>query len=1205
MSVSTKESHSAVLAQIAALHGEVDKHNPSLAEKLLEIIEKLKNEEVMIGFAGHFSAGKSTMINHLSEFEILPSSPIPTSANIVKLFSGDPSTTVHYTKADPEKFIGDIGLETIKKLCKDGEAIEAIEISRPLPGIPSHVKLLDTPGVDSTNDADRLITESSLHLMDFMYYVMDYNHVQSEVNLNFLLEMQKRQTPFSIIINQVDKHNEDELTFDDFKQSVHESLSLWGIEPESIYYTSLKDIEHQYSNLDILKEDFQHKFSKQPIKEQALLHAEAIIHESQQYIAGRYSTELEDLENRLEEVDLTIQKEEERLQGSDYTVVTEEDRVSAAKKQFQDRIKKFITNAYLMPSNVRERARTYLESQQSGFKAGLLFAKKKTEEEKKVRHDKFIEELQETIEKNLLWPLRERLTSFLDAQEITDSSLLKQAQKLNIHYPAARVEELIEPGAEVTGEYVLRYTDQLSKDIQKHFTSEMNEWWEEIEGVLKKLAYEEYNVHRTLLESKEEKQEILEKVEKIESKTDQFKEMLNETLYQSQPSKKEVDNLLVTIEKKNEKIAEKQPAELELAEANSAAITKEEEGSPSSQAGSSPKEEISPSIDRAVETIQDVPGLEGLRTQLIDKKERLLHREYTIALFGAFSAGKSSFANAVLGDRVLPVSPHPTTAAINKIVPPTEKHPHRTVVVKVKSEEELLEDVTHASEQSLPSTLDDAYERVAAFDEKFLNQLDHKKRAFLQAFIAGYPRMKGDKGERMTIAWEDLSSYVSDEKISCFIEWAEIYYDCEWTRKGISLVDTPGADSVNARHTNVSFEYIKNADAILFVTYYNHPFSKADQSFLTQLGRVKDAFSMDKMFFIINAADLADSEEEKQLVEEYLQGQLQQFKIRNPRIFSLSSLEGLKEKQKEVNPVHSGLEHFETRFNRFLEEELSEMLYYSIHHDIEEAERTLESFIRNASLDEQQKDEQLNQLKEEKQRSINVLPCRVTEREHEALQQKINKQLHYVHERLMLNFNDYFKNHINPAVVKGDKAEARERLRFASKELLAEVEYEMNQEIRAVAIRMESFAKERIDQMKKELTSQLKLIKPSIELQPFEFGRTEAITINQTISISYEQFAKPAKLFKGTQSFFENNEKEKVKDQMADLMSQPLREAINDKNHLLVNHFAELMNIKAQEAFDQWSNEIEAAFDRQMYSLENKVDITDLKRRHETIKSLV
>ena len=47
--------------------------------------KKLIDKEYTIGFAGHFSAGKSSMINALTGEDLLPSSPIPTSANIVKV----------------------------------------------------------------------------------------------------------------------------------------------------------------------------------------------------------------------------------------------------------------------------------------------------------------------------------------------------------------------------------------------------------------------------------------------------------------------------------------------------------------------------------------------------------------------------------------------------------------------------------------------------------------------------------------------------------------------------------------------------------------------------------------------------------------------------------------------------------------------------------------------------------------------------------------------------------------------------------------------------------------------------------------------------------------------------------------------------------------------------------------------------------------
>ena len=121
---------------------------------------------------------------------------------------------------------------------------------------------------------------------------------------------------------------------------------------------------------------------------------------------------------------------------------------------------------------------------------------------------------------------------------------------------------------------------------------------------------------------------------------------------------------------------------------------------------------------------------------------------------------------------------------------------------------------------------------------------------------------------------EEFVKFVAEEDRSCFVESIDFYYDCELTRKGITLVDTPGADSINARHTDVAFEYIRNADAILFITYYNHAFARADREFLVQLGRVKDAFELDKMFFVVNAIDLASDEEEAEAVKTFVGDEL-------------------------------------------------------------------------------------------------------------------------------------------------------------------------------------------------------------------------------------------------------------------------------------------------------------------------------------------
>src|SRR5699024_3864332 len=70
-----------------------------------------------------------------------------------------------------------------------------IEINTSDQILPPNRAIFDTPGIDAADEADRLMTESAMHLIDQLYYVMDYNHVQSEVNLYFLQEMQKQSVP--------------------------------------------------------------------------------------------------------------------------------------------------------------------------------------------------------------------------------------------------------------------------------------------------------------------------------------------------------------------------------------------------------------------------------------------------------------------------------------------------------------------------------------------------------------------------------------------------------------------------------------------------------------------------------------------------------------------------------------------------------------------------------------------------------------------------------------------------------------------------------------------------------------------------------------------------------------------------------------------------------------------------------------------------
>ena len=95
---------------------------------------------------------------------------------------------------------------------------------------------MDTPGVDSTDDAHRLSTESALHLADLVFYTMDYNHVQSELNFRFTKELMRYNDNVYLIINQIDKHRESELSFDAFKKSVEDSFKMWGVDTDKGFF---------------------------------------------------------------------------------------------------------------------------------------------------------------------------------------------------------------------------------------------------------------------------------------------------------------------------------------------------------------------------------------------------------------------------------------------------------------------------------------------------------------------------------------------------------------------------------------------------------------------------------------------------------------------------------------------------------------------------------------------------------------------------------------------------------------------------------------------------------------------------------------------------------------------------------------------------------------------------------------------------------
>jgi GTPase Era involved in 16S rRNA processing len=1203
-----------LLGKILSLYNLMNTNNDEdTAEKAKELGRKAVEEEFSIAFCGHFSAGKSSMINKLIGDNILPSSPIPTSANLVRIKSGSEYAKVIFKDGGSRLYPAPYDYETVKTYCKDGEQIQAIEISHNGAEFLEQAVIMDTPGIDSTDDAHRIATESALHLSDIVFYMMDYNHVQSELNFLFTKELTDAGKELYLIINQVDKHQDAELSFNQFKQSVEDSFADWGVKHAGIFYTSLKYPESPHNQFQELRSFIMERKGKRkeilPVSifkslEKLSEDHLASLHQNVAEEIDQFETILEgisDSERQQLSVDLDdIRKHIEKIQ-------VERD----PEREFRDGLNDILKNAYLMPFQTRELAEAYLQSRQPDFKVGLLFSKQKTEQERSARLDNFYRELEDKVQSQLDWHIKDFLSKLIKKHNLSQTELQAAANGFKIEFQKELLSDAVKPGARLSGDYVLNYTNDVAEALKNLARRRLEPIKGQFIDHVKGHDDEEVN---ELLKKEENLEKLLSAWKALDSTQEnlsQQRRLVSEILYGEPAEYKEEDFLIF-------KVAEDEPEVIINSDSVSANTTREKTvpsvEAPVEQVGNGieqfheEQQQLVGKMNFTSEQIEAIPGLKKIARELKDKAARLKEREFTVALFGAFSAGKSSFANALVGERILPVSPNPTTAAINKIKPVTTEYPHGTVIVKIKSSDELLKELDRSLGLFGKNTSDferaiDQINSLKSEDSGY-SAAEKTHYSFLQAFAKGFSDFKNSFGEKLLVDFESFRGYVAEEEKSCFVEWIEVYYDCDLTREGITLVDTPGADSINARHTGVAFDYIKNSDAILFVTYYNHAFSKADREFLIQLGRVKDTFELDKMFFIVNAVDLANSEEEQEAVLEYVEGQLVQYGIRNPHLFPVSSLKGLNGKLENESGGDHLFNQFEKAFYTFIANDLMNMAVEAAEAKWRQAVGTIEEMISSAEEDKAAKADRRRKLLSEKEEMLRILSQKKSAVLEERLNLEADELTYYIRQRVFIRFGDFFREAFNPALLKDDGRNMKKALEAALDELIESIGYDLAQEMRATSLRTEAFIIRVLKEFQEALLSELLKINSSVSISATDSGPLAGIEFETAYqNIDRTKFRKTLGMFKNPKSFFEKNEKKLMADELEKLLHGPAGEYLEEENARLKNHYQpELVRefVKVQEDF---SEQITEYFEGITSALDDNFSIDTVKRALLNIKN--
>src|SRR5699024_2085302 len=85
------------------------------------------------------------------------------------------------------------------------------------------------------------------------------------------------------------------------------------------------------------------------------------------------------------------------------------------------------------------------------------------------RTEDFLNELNKTIQATIQWKVRDKFQALIKENNITDTSLLQKTNNIGLQYTKEDLSAQLNTGARVTGNYVLKYTNDIAADIKQKF----------------------------------------------------------------------------------------------------------------------------------------------------------------------------------------------------------------------------------------------------------------------------------------------------------------------------------------------------------------------------------------------------------------------------------------------------------------------------------------------------------------------------------------------------------------------------------------------------------------------------------------------------------------------------------------------------------------------------------------------------------------
>lgn len=269
----------------------------------------------------------------------------------------------------------------------------------------------------------------------------------------------------------------------------------------------------------------------------------------------------------------------------------------------------------------------------------------------------------------------------------------------------------------------------------------------------------------------------------------------------------------------------------------------------------SPKERLLDMLSRASKIISGL-NTPNANLNLAKLKQTINNDSFKISVTGSFSSGKSTFINAILGDKILPSNAFPTT----------------TCMIEVKYGE--IKKAVIYFKNPLPDSLSD-------------NDLPEKVSAHLKSYgNKDVPPLQINYDELWGLLCDPNNDMCYFDESRHIYEKAELFLPCDILREGIEIIDTPGISEDNLREIWIT-EMSNSVDANVFIFRSDRLCGPDDldfiQNYLCRIGSTN-------LFFVVNGMDLI-CDNEKDRLKKFAEMKLSQF-TSNP-IFYVSAINAL------------------------------------------------------------------------------------------------------------------------------------------------------------------------------------------------------------------------------------------------------------------------------------------------------------------------